>query len=764
MIFDFLFKKKEIDRAEVFCNQYSKIKELYSKNAVSAERKKELGDLIEKFAYLPYSQAKALEQLTPEEVIFCLEKKLEIAGTFKDNKLNIKNNEISPVKRAGFTNADWIKKEQHEIKLINLAALSDGTVDSSPAKFIDWLRQIVILPAGNPQKSIMAATIYLVPFHPRDFGNAYLTASAEEVSEKIIDKDVKALGISAKEQIQLFIALAQSAGHGVIYDVFPQTGRFSKTVLAHPETARWIDVNMLIEDISKSLNYAAIKLSNELDEDDVTIVKNIYKSALKGGADDNLTKEFKIIYERFNQELETKKKELSNYITKKSEQKKLQKRVKAIVSGIEGVKPHKIKHDKDITKRGEIIRALINEGLWTLPDGAWCSSGIPVFEKMFECGSYPVFKHYNSLGHDVSEFAESDCQTPFYFVYLENGSYNLPVINFYINYLLNLQKDYNFDGFRISHTDFVVDEMSEKNLRPISYRAPRFLLKKANEALKQQVPHFAIMSEYRLRGSFYKEYHQDMGFDLLWGNDTKTDYEKTPVDIINDNREIQEYNAETVKDSYVSVLKTYNNQDGDFRTVNRFLGLMEKEEALFKWFKIKFIPGGKLAQRPAMYVDGDESFSKDGIEATIQEEVSLIRENDEDFYNKFDAIRRLAISSELACNGEAQVITKQKDGFICWMISKETVKECLIIAANYKSENEKILSKKSDGVSEYRVKQNKPVENKKIEIPGDFSLDCEYVYEVDKKDFIEHYSASGIKTIEISKLRPCEFKIYKIKR
>ena len=763
-MFDFLFKKApKVNKLEVLTNQYSIVKNLYSKETIAFERKQELSSLIEKYGYLPYSQTKAIEQLTPTEVIFCLEKKLELNNSFKENNIAFDENEISAVKRAGYKDSSWIKKEQHDIKYINLAALGDGTIDSSPAKFLDWLRQIVILPSGNEKKNILSTTVYLVPFHPRDFGNAYLTASSEEVSENITDNELKELGIGAKEQIKLFISLAQLAGHPVIYDVFPQTGRFSKTILAHPELVRWIDVKFLTEEISKSLNYVAIKLSTEYDEDDVTIVRNIYKTTLKSGSVD-LAPEFKPIYNRFRDELEEKKKELSNYMTKKEEQKKLLKRVRKIIEKIEGVKFNKIKSDSDIKKRGEIIGALMDEGLWTLPDGAWCSSGIPVFEKMSECGSYPVFRHYNAKGLDVSKFADSDCQAPFYFVYLENGEYNLPVINFYIDYLQKLQEEYNFDGFRMTHSDFVVDEMSEQDLRPISYRAPRFLLKKANEILKSRVPHFASMAEYRLWNGYYKEYHQDMGFDILWGNDTKTDCEKTPSEVINNNRELQDYNSSSNKNTCISVLKTYNNQDGEFRTVNRYLGLMDRDEALFKWFKFKFLPAGKLAQRPTMYVDGDESFSKDGIEATIQDEVSLIRNNDEDFFNKFDAIRRFAINNELTLDGEAQVITEQKNGYISWMISKETVKECLIIAANYLPSNEKVLKQKPDGAMEYTIKTNSAVKSKKIEIPGDFTLACEYVYEEDKKDFVEHFSEPNIKTIETGEIEPSTFRIFKIKR
>ncbi len=762
-MFDFLFKKQETDKSEIFNSQYSKIKDLYSDKDIKSERKQELSALIERYGYLPYSQARALEELTDAEVIFCLDKKLEVNNTLKENKLIIKDNKTSAVARFGYTDADWIKQEQHDIKLINLAALGDGAKDSAPAKFIDWLRQIVILPSGNLEKNILSTTVYLIPFHPRDFGNAYLTAGSEEVSNKLTDKTLLDKGIDGKSQIQLFIALAQLAGHPVIYDVFPQNGRFSKTVLAHPEIARWIDVKFLTDEISKALDFVAIKLSKEFDEDDVTIVRNIYRTTLKSGSVD-LTAEFMPIYNRFTEELEEKRKELSDYMTKREQQMKLQKRVANIVSNVEQVKPNKIKNDKDILHRGEIINALIDEGLWTLPDGAWCSSGIPVFEKMSEGGAYPIFKHYNSKGHDVSEFAESDCQTPLYFVYLENGEYNIPVMNFYVEYLKQLQKDYNFDGFRISHTDFIVDEMSEKDLKPISYRAPRMLLTRINEVMKQIVPYFASMAEYRLWNSYFKEYHQEMHFDILWGNDTKTDYEKIPAEVINNNRELQDYNSTVIQNSLLSILKTYNNQDGEFRTVNRYLGLMDEDEALFKWFKFRFLPGGKLAQRPVMYVDGDESFSKDGIEATIQEEVSLIRNDNENFYNKFDAIRRLSVNNELTINGEAQIITQNKNGFISWMISKEAVKECIIVAANYLPSNEKILKQNTEGIMEYTIKTNNAVENKKIEIPGDFELASEYVYEEDKKDFVEHYSAPNVKTIEIEKLEPSEFRIFKIKR
>ena len=116
---EFLFKKKpKFGKCEFIKNNYLKVKELFNKEEISFERKKELGDLIEKFGYLPYSQAKALEELSPEETLFCLEKKLEINETYKDGGFKIEEDNISAVKRLGFT-----------IKLINLAGLGNGTID-----------------------------------------------------------------------------------------------------------------------------------------------------------------------------------------------------------------------------------------------------------------------------------------------------------------------------------------------------------------------------------------------------------------------------------------------------------------------------------------------------------------------------------------------------------------------------------------------------------------------------------------------------------
>ena len=110
---------------------------------------------------------------------------------------------------------------------------------------MDWLRQLLILPTGNKSNNIFGTTMYLIPFHPREFGCAYLpTASC--VSPNLEDKSIfEKTGLNADEQVKMFIKMTQLAGHPVIYDILPQTGRFSKFVLANPQVARWYDITEL---------------------------------------------------------------------------------------------------------------------------------------------------------------------------------------------------------------------------------------------------------------------------------------------------------------------------------------------------------------------------------------------------------------------------------------------------------------------------------------------------------------------------------------
>lgn len=753
---DFLFKK-ETTKDELLNSTYSKLKEIYKYDEISIERKEYLSDLLNQYGYLPYPYMKALEELSPAEILFALEIKWKNNKIFDGEKFTFDNDKISPLARKGATDSDWLKKEGHDIKLINLAGLGNGNITQETGKFIDWLRQLLILPTGNVPKGIMDTTIYLIPFHPREFGCAYLPTSTD-VSKKLYDET---LPMEVKEQVQTFISLAQLAGHPVIYDVLPQTGRFAKIVLANPYIARWFDVTDLLAKFENSIDLIASKLSEKLNPEDVDVVKDIFKQTLHSGAGE-LTEYYQAIYNDFAAELDELKKQYSNEMMERSHQAKIQKRVREVVAKIHGEKPHKQFKENEITKQGEAIKTLIKEGLWPAPGGAWCSAGIPVFDKMSECGSYPMFNHFDHKGEDVTNFANLDCQTPFYFVFLESGKYNYPVIDFFIDYMKKLQSDYNFDGYRVDHIDHIVDEVSQKDGLPISYRAPSLVLCKLNSSLKNKIPYFGTLAEYMLWDKFYKEYHEDMKFDILWGNDIISQFEKTPEQIVEDNQYLASYNSQGLKGGNLSILKTYNNQDGEFRVIDQYPGQLGEAGALFKWFKYKFLPGGRNAQRPVLYVDGDESFTKTGIESVIGNEVSMPREDNYDFYAKFDAIDRFVKTQDTITQGEAQIVKHDEDGFVAWMISKEPSKTAFLILANYNYPVEKVTICDKEGNAHTQIKEGVDVLNKTIQLPCDINAVAEYKF--DGKDYSKIDFTTSENCFCFDKLEPAEFKIFLLQK
>ena len=751
---DFLFKKEtKVNNSQILNDFYSKLKEKYSFESISNERKEIIRDLMNKYGYIPYSYAKALAELSNSEILYALEYKWK-SNNVMDTSGKFMFANPSVLARNNVTNSDWIKREGHNIKLINLAGLGNGNETEEPGKFMDWLRQLAILPTGNLSNGIFNTTIYLIPFHPREFGCAYLPTSSE-VSPNLEDKSLTELtGQDVEQQVKNFIMLAQLAGHPVIYDILPQTGRYSKAVLANLYIARWFDINGLIEELEKSLEKVCSELTN-VNSDDLDIVKGLYKQSLRGGIG-TLTDYYQEIYRKIDEKMLDEKKFLSNAMLEKSIQDKLHKKVKTIISSILHNKNKKLE-EADIENQGVIIQLLISEGMWPAPGGAWCSAGVPIFDKMSECGSYPVFKHFDYKGEDVSEFANLDCQTPYYFVCLEDGKFNNDVINYFINAMKKLQKDYNFDGFRVDHIDHIVDDVSENNGTPISYRAPRKVLGMLNSQMKEHVLYFATLAEYMLWDNYLKEYHEDMGFDLLWGNDIVSQSFKTPQAIVDDNTQLSNYNIESSKKSKLGILKTYNNQDGEFEAIDRYPGQLGFEGALFKWFKYKFLPGGKNAQRPVLYIDGDESFTKTGIEKVIGSEISMVRERNDEFFAIFDAIDRFVKNNDIIVNGEAHVVRQDDDGFTVWQISKEGVKNALLVVANNVSPTEKILVEEN-GRSYTEIKEGREVFDKNLTLPCDYEIVSEYKF--NGIDYIEEQLSAPLKELNIGKLMPAEYKIY----
>lgn len=750
---DFLFKKKtESNRTQAVNEIYLKLKEIYKSETISDERRHYILDLMNKYGYIPYSYSKACSELSDAEVILAVEEKWKQNGVLVNGTLMFGNSSV--LARNNVTNSKWIQKEGHDIKLINLAGLGDNSAEHT-GKMINWLRQLAILPTGNVKAGIFNTTVYLIPFHPRDFGCAYLPTSSD-VSPALEDEYLKELtGADAKEQVRTFINFAQLAGHPVIYDVLPQTGRFSKAVLANPFIARWYDINALTEQLDISVDKIAKQMETDSNRDDIQLVKEMYKTSLRTGSA-TLTDYYREIYDRLDSLLIEDKKYLSEQMLEKSIQDKIVRKVKSIIAEVVGTT--KKLHEDEITNQGVIIQALIHEGMWPAPGGAWCSSGVPVFDRMSECASFPVFKHFDYKGEDVTEFANLDCQTPYYFVQLENGKENHDVVVYFINYMKNLQEYYNFDGFRVDHIDHIVDDVSEKDGVPISYRAPRKVLGKLNSEMKENVLYFATLAEYMLWDEYYKEYHRDMGFDLLWGNDIVSQSFKTPDTIVDDNIRLSNYNIELdTNKTPLSILKTYNNQDGEFEAIDRYPGQLGRDGALFKWFKYKFLPGGRNAQRSMLYVDGDESYTQKGIEEVIGAEIAMRRNSDEEFYKKFDAIDRFVKNCDIITDGEAHIIKQDEDGFVAWQITKTESKDALLIMANYSSPTEKFLVEENDS-SYTEIREGREVYDKSILMPCDYRIVSEYKF--NGNDYVEEPLNEPMSEITMNKLMPAEYKIY----
>ena len=754
---EFLFKKKsDLKRVDAVNAMYKALKSLYNTDNIPQERKDYLSDLMRKYGYIPYSYNKANNELSNEEVLFVLQQKWAQNNVFKNDEFEFVNPSV--LARNNVTNSNWIQKEGHDIKLINLAGLGDNSAEKT-GTMMNWLRQIAILPTGNLESGIFNTTVYLIPFHPREFGCAYLPSSSEASSVLADEKLQEMTEADATEQVRTFINFAQLAGHPVIYDVLPQTGRFSKAVLANPYIARWYDINGLVEELDKHVDKVAEELSSELNPDDINLVKEMYKQSMRTGSA-TLTDYYKEIYDRLDKEMLESKKFLSSAMLEKSIQDKLHKKVKGIIAQVVGTS--KKLEEQDITNQGLITQALIHEGMWPAPGGAWCSCGVPVFDRMSECASYPMFKHFDYKGQDVTEYANLDCQTPYYFVQLENGKENHEVVVYFINYMKKLQEHFNFDGFRVDHIDHIVDEVSEKDGVPISYRAPRKVLGKLNSEMKENVLYFATLAEYMLWDNYYKEYHKDMGFDLLWGNDIVSQSFKNPEEIVEDNTRLSNYNTELDSNKTpLSILKTYNNQDGEFEAIDRYPAQLGREGALFKWFKYKFLPGGRNAQRSMLYVDGDESFTQKGIEAVIGSEIAMTRNDDEDFFKVFDAIDRFVKFNPVINSGEAHIIKQDEDGFVAWQISKTESKDALLVVANYMSPTEKFVIEEN-GNSYTELREGKEVFDKNLVLPCDYQIVSEYKF--NGEDFLEESLQSPMTDLTICKLMPAEFKIYKLDR
>ena len=325
-----------------------------------------------------------------------------------------------------------------------------------------------------------------------------------------------------------------------------------------------------------------------------------------------------------------------------------------------------------------------------------------------------------------------------------------------------LQMEYNFDAYRVDHIDHIVDKFSEdENGLPISYRAPRMVLGKLNAAMKEQVCYFGTLAEYMLWDGYLKEYHQDMNFDLLWGNDIVSQMAKTVPAIVEDNETLEKYNSSLPSDkSRLSILKAYNNQDGEFREIDQYPGQLGEAGALFKWLKFKFLPGGKFAQRPVLFIDGDESFNKTGIEKVIGAEISMKRDDNRDFFSKFTAINDFAKSNSITRYGKAEILVSDEDKFTVWIVKEDNNNSSLLVAANAQAPTEKICKEMEDGSTQKVVEKGVDIYNKTLQLPEGMNISGRYEFR--GFELVETQCEGN--SLSFEKLAPSEFYIYRVSK
>lgn len=139
----------------------------------------------------------------------------------------------------------------------------------------------------------------------------------------------------------------------------------------------------------------------------------------------------------------------------------------------------------------------------------------------------------------------------------------------------------------------------------------------------------------------------------------------------------------------------------------------------------------------------------------------MSRNDDEDFYRKFDGIDRLVKNNAIISGGESQIILEDEDGYCAWLITREPLNTAYLIVSNYKYPTEKVLKMSPDGVEYKEFTQNYAIFDKDIFIPGDYDLKYEYV--LNEKDY-EKQEFENSETIHFEKLEPGEFRIFELER
>ncbi|MDD3150681.1 MAG: hypothetical protein PHV68_07580, partial [Candidatus Gastranaerophilales bacterium] len=164
----------------------------------------------------------------------------------------------------------------------------------------------------------------------------------------------------------------------------------------------------------------------------------------------------------------------------------------------------------------------------------------------------------------------------------------------------------------------------------------------------------------------------------------------------------------------------------------------------------RFLTAGNFAQRPFLYIDGDESFTKKGIEEVIGAEKSMKRNSNDDFYQKFIAIEDYANFNSFLQNGFSVLYqsNEEEKGLVSWFVQDETDFQRILVIANESMPTEVVNKQIIEGKSVY---------NSEIIIPQGFNITKKLIFENNKllevNTFIEE-------KLCFNELKPAEFHIF----
>ena len=193
---------------------------------------------------------------------------------------------------------------------------------------------------------------------------------------------------------------------------------------------------------------------------------------------------------------------------------------------------------------------------------------------------------------------------------------------------------------------------------------------------------------------------------------------------------------------------------------NQYPAQLGEQGALFKWFKYKFLPGGKFAQRSTLYVDGDESFNKTGIEKVIGAEISMKRDDNSDFFSKFTAINDFAKSNSITRYGKAEILVSDEDKFTVWIVKEDNNNSSLLVAANAQAPTEKICKEMEDGSTQKVVEKGVDIYNKTLQLPEGMNISGRYEFR--GFELVETQCEGN--SLSFEKLAPSEFYIYRVSK